>query len=124
MYNRETRMKAVLAVLACAAMCCFAQIPQAQIDARMPSLLATYRELHEHPEVSAHEQRTSAFVAGELRKLGYTVTEHVGKYEDGTPAFGVVAILQNGQGRTLLIRTELDALPVQEETGLEYASRE
>jgi metal-dependent amidase/aminoacylase/carboxypeptidase family protein len=57
-----------------------------------------------------------------LRKLGYTVTEHVGKYEDGTQAEGVVAVLENGSGPRLLLRTELDALPVDEKTGLDYAS--
>jgi len=57
-----------------------------------------------------------------LRKLGYTVTEHVGKYEDGTQALGVVAVMENGAGPRLLMRTELDALPVEEKTGLDYAS--
>ncbi len=57
-----------------------------------------------------------------MRKLGYTVTDHVGKYKDGTQAEGVVAILENGAGPRLLLRTELDALPVEEKTGLDYAS--
>ncbi len=57
-----------------------------------------------------------------MRKLGYTVTEHVGKYSDGSPAFGLVAVMENGQGPRLLLRTELDALPVEEKTGLDYAS--
>jgi amidohydrolase len=61
-------------------------------------------------------------VATELKKLGYTVTEHVGKYEDGTQAEGVVAVMENGAGPRLLLRTELDALPVEEKTGLDYAS--
>jgi hippurate hydrolase len=61
-------------------------------------------------------------VAGELRKLGYTVTEHVGKYADGVQAFGIVAVLENGAGPRLLIRTDMDALPVEEKTGLDYAS--
>ena len=59
---------------------------------------------------------------GELRKLGYTVTEHVGKYEDGSQAEGVVAVMENGKGPRLMLRTELDALPVEEKTGLDYAS--
>jgi hippurate hydrolase len=58
-----------------------------------------------------------------LRKLGYTVTEHVGKYPDGTQAFGIVAILENGPGPRLLYRTDMDALPVEEKTGLDYASK-
>ena len=105
-----------------------AQSPTAQTDLtvsvehQLPTLTETYKHLHRNPELSGHEEQTSAFVAGELRKLGYTVTEHVGKYEDGTQAFGVVAVMENGAGPRLLIRTELDALPVEEKTGLDYAS--
>jgi hippurate hydrolase len=61
-------------------------------------------------------------MAGELKKLGYTLTEHVGKYEDGSQAEGVVAIMKNGKGPRVLLRTELDALPVEEKTGLDFAS--
>jgi hypothetical protein len=89
---------------------------------QLPALTETYKHLHRTPELSRHEEQTSAFVAGELRKLGYTVTEHVGKYEDGAQAFGVVAVLENGPGPRLLIRTDMDALPVEEKTGLDYAS--
>ena len=88
----------------------------------MPALTETYKHLHRNPELSGHEEETAAFVGGELRKLGYTVTEHVGKYEDGTQALGVVAVMENGAGPRLLMRTELDALPVEEKTGLDYAS--
>ena len=88
----------------------------------LPALLAIYKDLHAHPEISMHEERTSALLAEELRKAGYTVTEHVGKYPDGQPAFGVVAILKNGAGSTVLVRTDMDALPVEEKTGLPYAS--
>jgi hippurate hydrolase len=88
----------------------------------LPALTETYKHLHRNPELSRHEEQTSAFVAGELRKLGYTVTEHVGKYDDGSQAFGVVAVLENGAGPRLLIRTDMDALPVEEKTGLDYAS--
>jgi amidohydrolase len=87
-----------------------------------PSLLDTYKDLHEHPELSHHEERTSAVLAKALRDAGYTVTDHVGKYPDGTQAFGVVAILKNGAGPTLLVRGDMDALPIVEETGLPYAS--
>lgn len=89
---------------------------------QIPSLTETYKHLHRSPELSRHEEQTSAFLAGELRKLGYTVTEHVGKYEDGTQAFGVVALLENGAGPRLLIRTDMDALPVEEKTGLDFSS--
>ena len=89
---------------------------------QLPALTETYLHLHRNPELSQHEEKTSALIAGELRKLGYTVTDHVGKYPDGTPAYGVVAILENGVGPRLLIRTDMDALPVEEKTGLDYAS--
>ena len=92
------------------------------VDRQLPALTETYKHLHRNPELSRHEEQTSAFIAGELRKLGYTVTDHVGKYEDGTQAFGVVAILENGAGPRVLIRTDMDALPVEERTGLDYAS--
>jgi hippurate hydrolase len=81
-----------------------------------PSAHALYAELHQHPELSGHEIRTAAKLAAELRALGYNVTEHVG-------STGIVAILRNGPGRTVLLRTELDALPVEEKTGLSYASK-
>ena len=92
------------------------------VERQLPALIETYKHLHRNPELSRHEEQTSALVAGELRKLGYTVTDHVGKYEDGTQAFGVVAILENGAGPHVLIRTDMDALPVEEKTGLDYAS--
>jgi hippurate hydrolase len=93
------------------------------VDAELPSLLTIYRDLHAHPELSHHEERTSALLAGELRQAGYTVTEHLGKYSDGTPAFGIAALLKNGNGPVVLVRTELDALPVEEKTGAAFASQ-
>ena len=95
---------------------------RAIVDREVPVLFAIYKDLHAHPEISQHEERTSALLAEELRKAGYTVTEHVGKYPDGRAAFGVVAILSNGAGPTVLVRTDMDALPVEEKTGLPYAS--
>ncbi len=89
---------------------------------QLPALTETYKSLHRGPELSRHEEKTSAFMAGELRKLGYTVTERVGKYRDGSQAYGIVGILENGQGPRLLLRTDMDALPVEEKTGLDYAS--
>jgi len=89
---------------------------------QLPALSETYKRLHRTPELSHHEEKTSAYLAEELRQLGYTVTEHVGKYPDGSQAFGVVAILENGRGPRVLLRTDIDALPVEEKTGLEYAS--
>jgi amidohydrolase len=96
--------------------------PATSAESQLPALTETYKHLHSNPELSHHEEKTSAFMAAELRKLGYTVTERVGKYPDGSKAFGIVAILENGKGPRLLLRTELDALPVEEKTGLDYAS--
>lgn len=87
-----------------------------QVQAVFPEAQALYLDLHEHPELSSHETRTAAEMAEKLRGLGYDVTERVG----GT---GIVAIMKNGSGPTVMLRTELDALPVTEETGLPYASR-
>jgi hippurate hydrolase len=117
-----------LCVLAAAALPLASQAPSSSADIaqsaerQLPALTETYKHLHEDPELSGHEVQTAAFVAGELRKLGYMVTEHVGKYEDGTRAEGVVAVFENGAGPRVLLRTELDALPVEEKTGLDYAS--
>lgn len=96
----------------------------AMIDRDIAAWLTTYRNLHTTPELSHREEKTSAFVAGELRKLGFTVTEHIGKYQNAQwSGYGVVAVLKNGPGPTVLVRTELDALPVEEKTGLAYASQ-
>jgi hippurate hydrolase len=87
----------------------------AKIDAEYPSLDAYYRDLHAHPELSLQERETSAKLASQLRAAGFEVTEHFGGY-------GIVAVLKNGSGRTVLVRSDMDALPVAEETGLPYAS--
>src|SRR5579871_1794272 len=92
------------------------------VQAQLPSLIETYKHFHRNPELSHHEEKTSAYLAAELRKAGYTVTEHVGKYPDGSQAWGIVAVLENGSGPRLLIRSDMDALPVEEKTGLDYAS--
>lgn len=93
------------------------------VQQQIPSLVSAYKVFHQHPELSGHEEQTAALLAAELRKAGYTVTEHVGKYPDGRPAAGIVAVMKNGSGPTLLVRTELDALPVEEKTGLPFASQ-
>ncbi|MEP6707877.1 MAG: amidohydrolase, partial [Pyrinomonadaceae bacterium] len=96
----------------------------AMINRDLASLVATYKSLHAAPELSHHEERTSVFFASQLRSLGYTVTEHIGKYEHPEwTGYGVAAVMKNGAGPTVLIRTELDALPVDEKTGLPYASK-
>ena len=94
-----------------------------RIAPQLPGLLQTYKGLHAHPELSHHEEQTAALLAAELRKSGYTVAERIGRYPDATQAFGVVGILKNGDGPTLLIRADMDALPIEEETALVYASR-
>jgi len=93
-----------------------------QLEGEIGGLVNTYKDIHSHPELSHHEQRTSAILAAELRKAGYQVTERVGKYPDGSQAFGVVAILENGPGPHLLLRADMDALPIVEETEVSYAS--
>ena len=96
----------------------------ALIDRDIASLLTTYKTLHAAPELSYREEKTSAFVAGELRKLGFTVTERIGKYQTAQRVgYGLVAVMKNGPGPTVLVRTELDALPVEEKTGVPYASQ-
>ena len=90
---------------------------QAEVAADYPHLLALYKDIHAHPELSLQETHTAAKLAGEMRALGLTVTEGVGKT-------GLVAIYRNGAGPTIMIRTELDALPMEEKTGLAYASHD
>ena len=119
-------MAALIAVLVAPAATLNAQTAsdlESSSQAELPALTQTYLQLHRNPELSHHEEKTSAYLAAELRKLGYAVTEHVGKYPDGSRAFGIVAILENGHGPRLLIRTDMDALPVEEKTGLDYASK-
>lgn len=82
----------------------------------LPHLEALYKHLHTHPELSLKEVQTAARLAKELREIGFEVTEKVG----GT---GVVGVLRNGDGPTIMVRTDMDALPVLEQTGLPYASR-
>lgn len=115
----------LFALAALAAVPAFAQGPSdlaQSVDRQLPALTETYKHLHRSPELSHHEEKTSAYLAAELRKVGYTVTEHIGKYADGSQAYGIVAVLQNGSGPRLLIRSDMDALPVEEKTGLDYAS--
>jgi len=85
------------------------------LDRDYAHLDAVYKDIHAHPELALQEVRTAALLAKEMRALGFEVTEHVGKT-------GIVAILKNGPGPLVLVRTELDALPMEEKTGLPYAS--
>jgi hippurate hydrolase len=87
-----------------------------QVNGMYPKLEALYRDLHAHPEIGFQEVRTAARLAAEMRAIGFEVTEKVGKT-------GLVALYKNGAGPTVLVRTELDGLPMEEKTGLDYASR-
>jgi amidohydrolase len=94
------------------------------VESELPSLLSIYKDIHSHPELSWHEEKTSALIAKELRAAGCEVTEHVGKYDKpGLTGYGVVGVMKNGSGQIVLVRTDMDALPVEEETGLPYASK-
>ena len=117
------RLPLLHAALICLApFCGSAQSPPAareQVQSRLqqeyPSLFDLYKHLHAHPELSLHEEQSAARVADELRKAGYEVTTGVGKH-------GVVGVLRNGSGPIVLVRADMDALPVMEQTGLPYAS--
>jgi len=102
-------------------------LAQSDLDQRlakeMDSLVPTYKHLHENPELSGQEKESSALVAAELRKLGYDVTDHFGIYDQpGFTPYGVVGVMKNGSGPTVYVRTDMDALPIVETTGLSYAS--
>jgi amidohydrolase len=91
-------------------------VSSGEVQAVFPQARALYVDLHQSPELSGHETQTAEKLASRLSTLGYEVTEHVG-------GNGIVAILKNGSGPTVMLRTELDALPVEEKTGLPYASK-
>jgi hippurate hydrolase len=117
-YHRRIMKTAKLLLLFSLAASAFAQTGAGSKEVESAYHLAhdLYVDLHQNPELSSHETQTAAKLAARLRSLGYEVTEKVG----GT---GVVAILKNGAGPTVMLRTELDALPVEEKTGLPYASK-
>ncbi|HEX4640975.1 MAG TPA: amidohydrolase [Chthoniobacterales bacterium] len=99
------------------------QTPQSIADAELPSLITIYKDLHTHPELSGHEERSAGIVAKELKAVGCDVTEKVGKYDKANlQCYGVIGVMKNGDGPVVAVRTDLDALPVHEETGLPYAS--
>lgn len=101
-----------------------AQSLDQRVQTALPDLLATYQHLHQNPELSMQEAKTSAFVATRLRELGYEVTEKVGRYKDpNATCYGVVAILKNGSGPTVLVRSDMDGLPIPEQTSVPYPSQ-
>lgn len=89
---------------------------QLLIDRAYPFLEKLYHNFHSHPELSFYEKETSARLARELKNIGFDVSTQIGGY-------GVVGLMKNGRGPTIMIRTDMDALPITEETGLSYASR-
>ena len=100
------------------------QTPARLADQELPSLLAIYKDVHAHPELSTQEKQTSEMVVKELKAAGCEVTDHIGKYDrPGLTGYGVVGLMKNGEGPVVLVRTDMDALPVEEETGLPYASK-
>ncbi len=86
------------------------------LDQLIPTLEALYKEVHAHPELSMQETQTAYLAAGRLRAAGYDVTTGIGKT-------GVVGLLRNGDGPTVMLRADMDALPVEGATGLDYASK-
>ena len=86
------------------------------VDADLPYLVNFYKTRHQNPEISLHEKETAKTLAAELREIGFEVTENFGGY-------GIVGILKNGEGPTILYRTDMDALPINEKTELAYASK-
>jgi amidohydrolase len=114
---------AILSTILCSSSAFGQKSLDALVDREIAQLVKTYKMLHAAPELSHHEEKTSALFAAQLRALGYTVTEHIGKYDRPEwKGYGVVALMKNGAGPTVLVRTDLDALPVEEKTGLPYAS--
>ena len=118
--RRFSAALAALAILALPALAVAAEPPKnpalAPLDGLYPDLETFYIDLHQNPELSFHEEKTAAKLAQRLRALGYEVTTGLGKT-------GVVAVMKNGNGPTVLVRADMDALPVEEKTGLSYASK-
>ena len=90
---------------------------ETSFESEYPKLDALYKDIHAHPELAFQEEKTAAKLAAEMRAIGFEVTEKVGRT-------GLVALFRNGDGPTIMVRTELDALPMEEKTGLSYASRD
>lgn len=93
-----------------------ASVVMANIGPLLPDLEALYKDIHAHPELSMQETRTAGIAADRLKKAGFEVTAGVGKT-------GVVGVLRNGDGPTVMLRADMDALPIAETTGLDYASK-
>lgn len=107
---------AVFVILSCCVEVQGAETPAEWVNSQLESLITLYQDLHAHPELSLKEEKTSQKIASQLRDAGFEVTERVGGY-------GVVGLLQNGDGPVVMVRCDLDALPVVEQTGLAFASK-
>lgn len=96
----------------------------ALIQQQMPNLITTFQSLHANPELSHYEKNTAQFMAEQLKAIGYEVTEQFGQYENlQLTCYGIVALLKNGPGPTLLYRADMDALPIEEKPNLLYTSK-
>jgi amidohydrolase len=124
-----SRWKRLSMLLVCTLACGLSVRAQSDLDEKIDKnnrdWVGTYKHLHENAELSTVEKETSALIAGQLKKLGYEVTDHFGKYANlpDSVSYGIVAVLKNGPGPTVYVRTDMDALPVTENTGLPYASK-
>nr|WP_290920616.1 hypothetical protein [Hyphomonas sp. 34-62-18] len=111
-------------------------MPVGELRSADPSLVELYKKLHANPELSFREVETSKLMADELRALGFTVTEglgdawvrekamkDIGEVKPGVGGYGVVGVFENGRGPTILIRADMDGLPVPDQTGFDFASK-
>ena len=116
LFSRTTAVALAIAAFAGAPAAAQTDPIRAQVQSEMPGLMAIYRDLHQNPELSFQEFRSAKIMAEAARKAGFEVTEGVGKT-------GIVAVMRNGPGPVVLVRADMDALPVEEQTGLPYASK-
>src|SRR5436190_19020330 len=115
MTNMRTRFLSILSLsILVPALALAQQTPQSFADTQLPSSLAIYKDIHTHPALSGHEERTALLIAKEMRAAGCQVTDHLGKYENSKfKGYGVVGVMKNGDGPAVLVRKDMDALPVE-----------
>src|SRR6516164_388108 len=127
-YNSDMRIYSLWILIFSIVAARFAGAQETSVEkaavSELPSLLSIYKDIHAHPELSTREEKTSALMAKELRAVGCEVTEDFGNYDNpNLKCYGVIGIMKNGTGPIVLVRTDMDALPVEEQTGLPYASK-
>src|ERR1700733_15758058 len=127
---KQSRVQTILKFYIIICCCAIAQraLPQTSPTSltrdQLSGLTAIYKQLHAMPELSGHEEKTAALLKGKLEAMGYQVIENLGRYSNRPwKGYGLAALLKNGPGPVVLVRTEMDGLPVKEQTGLQYASR-